>query len=96
MAISIALLYFYLRFPGRFLFYDSTPQNLKFNWESLFTTNKFKQLQYIGLIEPFETGQMLTFGTYERPGVIKSTGQRIDLPQLHQIQSLFFDDQQRL
>jgi hypothetical protein len=44
----------------------------------------------------FRDGPNVTSGPYETPGVIKSTGQRIDLPQLHQIQSLFFDDQQRL
>lgn len=37
-----------------------------------------------------------TSGIYETPGVITSTGRRIDLPQLHQIESLYLDDQQRL
>lgn len=44
----------------------------------------------------FRDGPNATSGPFETPGIIKSTGQRIDLPQLHQIQSLFFDDQQRL
>lgn len=35
-------------------------------------------------------------GEFTTPGVITSTGWRIDLPQLHQIQSLYMDDQQRL
>ncbi|TLV02499.1 hypothetical protein [Dyadobacter luticola] len=37
-----------------------------------------------------------TVGNFTTPGVVKSTGERIDLPQLHQLQSLYFDDQQRL
>lgn len=35
-------------------------------------------------------------GTYETPGVITSAGRRIDLPQLHQIESLYLDNQERL
>ena len=48
------------------------------------------------IYKAFLDGPNATSGAYETPGIIKSTGQRIDLPQLHQIQSLFFDDQQRL
>lgn len=48
------------------------------------------------IYQDFRDGPNVTWGSYNTPGVIKSTGQRIDLPQLHQIQSLFFDDQQRL
>ncbi|WP_234646892.1 hypothetical protein [Dyadobacter sp. CY356] len=44
----------------------------------------------------FRDGPNVTSGVFETPGVIKSTGETIDLPQLHQIQSLYFDDQQRL
>ncbi|WAC12521.1 hypothetical protein [Dyadobacter pollutisoli] len=44
----------------------------------------------------FRDGPNATSGVYETPGVIKSTGERIDLPQLHQIQSLFLDDQKRI
>lgn len=44
----------------------------------------------------FLDGPNATIGSFETPGVIKSTGQRIDLPQLHQLKSLFLDDQQRL
>lgn len=35
-------------------------------------------------------------GTYETPGVITDSGRRIDLPQLHQLKSLYLDPQQRL
>ena len=41
-------------------------------------------------------GPDATDGVYETPGVVKSTGERINLPQLHQLQSLYLDDQQRL
>jgi hypothetical protein len=41
-------------------------------------------------------GPNATTGNFETPGVLKSTGEKIDLPQLHQIQSLSFDDQQRI
>jgi hypothetical protein len=44
----------------------------------------------------FRDGPNATTGVFETPGVIKSTGERIDLPQLHQIQSLSFDDRHRL
>lgn len=44
----------------------------------------------------FRDGPNATSGDYQTPGVIKSTGERIDLPQLHQIQSLYFDEQKRL
>ncbi|WP_215232195.1 beta propeller repeat protein [Dyadobacter linearis] len=44
----------------------------------------------------FLDGPNATTGVFETPGVITSTGRRIDLPQLHQLQSLFLDDQQRL
>lgn len=44
----------------------------------------------------FLDGPKATSGTYETPGVITATGRRIDLPQLHQIQSLYLDSQQRL
>ncbi|UFH54271.1 hypothetical protein [Spirosoma sp. KNUC1025] len=44
----------------------------------------------------FLDGPMATTGIYETPGVITSDGRRIDLPQLHQLQSLYLDDQQRL
>ncbi|REA63793.1 hypothetical protein DSL64_05050 [Dyadobacter luteus] len=35
-------------------------------------------------------------GTFETPGVVKSTGERINLPQLHQLRSLYLDDELRL
>jgi hypothetical protein len=44
----------------------------------------------------YRDGPNATSGPTETPGVITSKGKRIDLPQLHQIQSLFLDDQQRL
>lgn len=44
----------------------------------------------------FRDGPNATSGVYTTPGVVKSTGERVDLPALHQIQSLSFDDQQRL
>lgn len=37
-----------------------------------------------------------TSGTFETPGIVRSDGRRIDLPQLHQLQSLYLDAQQRL
>lgn len=37
-----------------------------------------------------------TLGPFETPGVITSTGRRIDLPQLHQLKSLYLDSQERL
>ncbi|MCE6991277.1 hypothetical protein [Dyadobacter sp. CY323] len=49
-----------------------------------------------GINRVFLDGPNATTGTYNTPGVITSTGRRVDLPQLHQIQSLFLDDQQRL
>lgn len=44
----------------------------------------------------FLDGPTATVGNFETPGVITSDGRRIDLPQLHQLQSLYLDDQQRL
>ena len=44
----------------------------------------------------FLDGPTATTGTFETPGVITATGRRIDLPQLHQLNSLFFDEQERL
>ncbi|MBE9464010.1 hypothetical protein ACFP1I_07565 [Dyadobacter subterraneus] len=44
----------------------------------------------------FKNGPDATTGGFTTPGVITSNGRRIDLPQLHQLQSLFLDDQQRL
>ena len=41
-------------------------------------------------------GPNATDGAFETPGVVKSTGERINLPQLHQLESLYLDDQQRL
>jgi hypothetical protein len=43
----------------------------------------------------FITGSA-TNGIYETPGVITDSGRRIDLPQLHQLNSLYLDTQQRL
>ncbi|MPR37309.1 hypothetical protein [Salmonirosea aquatica] len=37
-----------------------------------------------------------TSGRFETPGVITSDGRRIDLPQLHQLRSLYLDSKQRL
>jgi hypothetical protein len=66
------------------------------------STNKF-------LIDPIVTskdtykinrlylnGPNVNSGPFDTPGAITSTGRRVDLPQLHQIQSLFLDNQQRL
>ncbi|QRR00051.1 hypothetical protein [Dyadobacter sandarakinus] len=44
----------------------------------------------------FRDGPDAVSGLFETPGVIKSSGERIDLPQLHQLESLYFDNQQRL
>lgn len=44
----------------------------------------------------FEPGNNTGVGTFETPGVVSSLGARIDLPQLHQLQSLYLDEQQRL
>lgn len=44
----------------------------------------------------FLDGPTATTGTFETPGVITSAGRRIDLPQLHQLRSLYFDKQERL
>lgn len=43
----------------------------------------------------FITGSA-TSGTYETPGVLTDSGRRIDLPQLHQLNSLYLDARQRL
>ncbi|WP_338870498.1 hypothetical protein WBJ53_22930 [Spirosoma sp. SC4-14] len=43
----------------------------------------------------FITGSA-TSGTYETPGVITDSGRVIELPQLHQLNSLYLDTQQRL
>ncbi|WP_461070898.1 beta propeller repeat protein [Spirosoma horti] len=44
----------------------------------------------------FLDGPTATTGAFETPGVITSAGRRIDLPQLHQLHSLYFDKQERL
>lgn len=44
----------------------------------------------------FLDGPTATTGISETPGVVTATGRRIDLPQLHQLQSLYLDEQQRL
>lgn len=44
----------------------------------------------------FLDGPTATVGTFETPGIITGTGRRIDLPQLHQLQSLYLDAKQRL
>lgn len=44
----------------------------------------------------FADGPTATTGIFETPGAITSTGRAVDLPQLHQVQSLYLDDQQRL
>lgn len=44
----------------------------------------------------FLDGPKATTGTFETPGVITSKGALLNLPQLHQLQSLYLDDQQRL
>ncbi|MGM9508803.1 hypothetical protein ACS5NO_13795 [Larkinella sp. GY13] len=44
----------------------------------------------------FLNGPAATVGQFETPGVITATGRRIDLPQLHQIQSLYLDGHERL
>ncbi|RYF51414.1 MAG: hypothetical protein EOO39_43240, partial [Cytophagaceae bacterium] len=46
--------------------------------------------------EVFLDGPTATTGQLETPGVITSAGRRIDLPQLHQLRSLYFDKQERL
>lgn len=44
----------------------------------------------------FLAGPTATVGQFETPGVITTSGRRIDLPQLHQLQSLYLDGQERL
>ncbi len=44
----------------------------------------------------FLDGPTATLGMFETPGVITATGRRIDLPHLHQLNSLYLDKQQRL
>lgn len=44
----------------------------------------------------FLDGPTVTIGAFETPGVITSNGRRIDLPQLHQLHSLYLDSKQRL
>jgi hypothetical protein len=44
----------------------------------------------------FLDGPTATVGIFETPGVVTPTGRRLDLPQLHQLQSLHLDEQQRL
>jgi hypothetical protein len=44
----------------------------------------------------FLDGPTATTGQSETPGVITGNGLRIDLPQLHQLQSLYLDTKQRL
>ena len=44
----------------------------------------------------FLDGPTATTGIFETPGVVTATGRRINLPQLHQLQSLYLDEQQRL
>lgn len=44
----------------------------------------------------FLAGPAATVGQFETPGVITTTGRRIDLPQLHQLQSLYLDGRERL
>lgn len=44
----------------------------------------------------FLDGPTATTGIFETPGITTSDGRRIDLPQLHQLQSLYLDEQQRL
>ena len=43
----------------------------------------------------FITGSAMS-GTYETRGVVSDSGRRIDLPQSHQLNSLYLDAQQRL
>ena len=44
----------------------------------------------------FLNGPTVTTGVFETPGVVTSDGRQIDLPQLHQLHSLYLDDQGRL
>lgn len=37
-----------------------------------------------------------TTGAFETPGILTSDGRRIDLPQLHQLSSLYLDSKERL
>ncbi|GAB3993356.1 hypothetical protein GCM10028807_28380 [Spirosoma daeguense] len=48
------------------------------------------------IYQAFLDGPTATTGIFETPGIITSEGRRIDLPQLHQLQSLYLDSQQRL
>ena len=44
----------------------------------------------------FRDGPTATTGQFTTPGVITSTNRRIDLPQLHILNSLYFDAKERL
>lgn len=44
----------------------------------------------------FLDGPTATTGVFETPGVVTAAGRRIDLPNLHQLNSLYLDGQQRL
>jgi hypothetical protein len=44
----------------------------------------------------FLDGPTATTGNFETPGVVTSDGRRIDLPQLHQLSSLYLDSRERL
>ncbi|WP_247235588.1 hypothetical protein [Telluribacter sp. SYSU D00476] len=44
----------------------------------------------------FRDGPTATTGPFETPGVITSGGRRIDLPRLHQLNSLYLDSKERL
>ncbi len=70
----------------------------KFDSPEKFLTNPIKAPNNVTyhINRVFLSGPNATSGVFETPGVIKSTGERIDLPQLHQLQSLYLDDQQRL
>lgn len=48
------------------------------------------------ITKAFLDGPTATVGIFETPGVTTATGRRIVLPQLHQINSLYLDHQQRL
>jgi hypothetical protein len=44
----------------------------------------------------FLDGPNATMGMFETPGIISSTGMKMDLPQLHQLNSLYLDSQKRI
>jgi hypothetical protein len=70
--------------------YGAVDKRLLINPVATSTGTKYK-INRVFLDSPTATS-----GRFETPGVITATGRRIDLPQLHQLQSLYLDGQEQL